>query len=46
MHGAIFTYLFVIGGMPVPPAVLLILAGLIALGRKDQLKSLNLANTP
>ncbi len=38
MVGAIFTHLFIIGGSPVAPVVLLVLLCVIVWGRKDQIK--------
>ncbi|HSI84449.1 MAG: DoxX family protein [Candidatus Methylacidiphilales bacterium] len=40
MIGAVLTHLLVIGGSPVPPLVLLILATIIAWGRKNRLAGL------
>ena len=40
MTGAVLTHLFVIGGSPVPPAVLLVLSGVILWGRKNRLRAL------
>ncbi len=40
MAGAVLTHLFVIGGSPVPPAVLLVLSGVILWGRKNRLTAL------
>ena len=40
MAGGVLTHLLVIGGSPVPPLVLLILAAIIAWGRKQKLKAL------
>jgi len=40
MIGAVAAHLLVLGGTPIPPAVLLVLTAIIAWGRRDRLKAL------